>query len=533
MGGSSEKISKNSGVIIMRERNIFITGGEVYGESMIGYKEQIGSLKRMINQKLNTTGGIYVYGLYRMGKTSLIKHIMPLICEENCKQIVVYINLNEFNTNCQNCYGDFLEGIILEIEDVLETIEDSALERVHNKISAFYQDDKASMKYRQSFSKIFRYIKKAEISVLLVVDEFDAAKDVFHSKADFELLRELTASKDYSVCLVTVSRQELSLIENENPNNSSFKGVMYPFAIKGFNDEDITAFCDVLRQDYDLVLSENDLTMIKSYCGLSPYLWSCIGYELAECQLLGRECQLEEILHSTAILSKIGGFHDSIFKCLEHDKDRKGVSFADKLVSAIIGPSFLASEEDIKLLTSMNYLIDTGSEYLAFSQSFKKYLMETTYNNDILNNFDTLEKKMKVLLESEKDNIFIAASAAQQSDDDNWYEVLSDTWGKIESKTFNNASYCAQIHSTRRRFHKNETVLNVMSLEDVMRIVRNYWTIFTSKFNNDTLDKWEVKLKECGIARNPIHHGSVKRIYTIEEQNRINSYCLEIIKQLS
>lgn len=518
----------------MREDNIFNTGGVVGGESMIGYKEQISSLTRSIEQKLSTTGGLYVYGLYRMGKTSLLRKIMPAIAQKSADTIAILINLKLYNTNKECSYGEFLGGIVFEIEEELDRIpETDAVKRIREKISAFYYDDIMSMNYRQSFNRIFRYIKNAGLKVLLVIDGFDAAKDVFGAKADYELFRDLTGLPEYSVCLVTISRQELSLIENVDPNNSSLKGVMHPFPVKGFSNQDIRDFCDVLKNNYDFYLSKDNTDLIKYYCGSSPYLWSCIGYEIAEHRLLGTYPDIEEILDSTPVLSEIGGFHDSIFKCLEQDKDRKGVSFTDKLASLIIGPSFLATQEDIKLMISMNYLIDTGTEYLAFSQAFKKYLMETTYSNDILNNFDTLEKKMKLLLETNKSSVFAAAGASGHNDDTDWLHVLSDTWANIEHRTFDDSSYKKQISSTQRRFHKSENVLNVMSLEDATRIVRNYWNKFASKFNNDPLDKWETKLKECGTARNPVHHGSVKRVYTLEEQTRINSYCMEIIKQLS
>ena len=517
----------------MNDSNIFITGGEVSGSSQIGYRDIMQKLTRMIEQRINATGGIYVYGLYRMGKTSITKQILPVLAQNHSDLVCVYLDLNKFNTNNSTKYEEFLKGIIIELEEQLEEITDFDLNKVMKKISDFHIQAMNEIGFRIAFNKVFSWIKKAGLKVLLVIDEFDSAKDVFTCKADFELFRELAASTEYSVCLVTISRQEISLIENENPNNSSFKGVMYPFPVKGFDQSDIREYCQVLEEGYNYRLSENDIELLKSYCGSSPYLWSCIGFEIADRQLLGKSFLLEDILNSTAILSKISGFHDSIYKCLEHDKDKNHVSFAEKLVSVIIGPSFLATEEDIKLLTSMNYLIDTGTEYVAFSKAFKKYLMELSYNNDILNGFDELEKKMKLLLESCKDRIFAAANASDTNDDENWFMVLNDTWRSIEHKSFSRAVYESQINGTARRFHKTETVLNVMSLEDVMRISRNYWRILADKFNNDTLDKWETKLVECGIARNPIHHGSVKRIYSIEEQNRIMAYCNEIIKQIS
>lgn len=515
----------------MKNKNIFITGGQVSGDSVIGYSKYQTDLKRLIEEKKGKNGGIYIYGLYRMGKTSLIKNVIPYIEECDNRILSIYINLNLFNCGNDDDYTHFLKAVVKSVKDKLRKRK-YYVPTVIEKIEEF-NDISTSTYFFYSFLEIFEELKESGIRILLVIDEFDAAKDIFRSKSNFELFRELAASETYSVCLITVSRQELSQIENENPNNSSFKGIMYPFVIKGFSDDDIADFCSILKTDYDHLLSENDVNVIKGYCGSSPYLWSCIGYEIAEYRLQCKTCSLDDILNSTVILTKIRGFYNSIVSCLEHDKDRNGVSFADKLISAIIGPSFLVSESDIKLLTSMNYLIDTGVEYLAFSRAFKKYLMEIKYSNDTLNSFDTLEKKMKVLIESQKERLFSAVNATNSNEDENWFEVLNDTWNKLENKTFNPSIYRSQITSTSRKFNKYETVLNVMSLEDVMRIVRNNWYIFSSKFNDDTLEKWEIHLKECGKARNPVHHGSIKRIYTIEEQDRINSYCLEIIKQIS
>lgn len=515
----------------MRRDNIFITGGKVSGDSMIGYEEKIDSLTGLIKGKLNNTGGIYVHGLYRMGKSSLMDNIVHSIDKKYDDLVCISVDLNLFNTNSQNKYEEFLVKIIKKLRKKLEEMQNANLEILLKKIP----DPKSIelSEVRWEFDDIFNYVKSAGLKVLLIIDEFDAAKDIFTCKGDFELFRELTASEEYSVCLVTVSRQELSLIENVNPNNSSFKGVMYPFPVKGFDDNDVREYRRVMKEFYDYELSDEDVDLIDYHSGSSPYLWSCIGFEIAERRLRGKEVCMEEILVSAPILSKINGFHESVFKCLDNDKDRNGVTFAEKLVSILIGPSFLATDEDIKLLIGMDYLIDTGDEYIAFSYAFKKYLMEISYSNDILSNFDTLEKKMKLLLEQNKDKLFNAVAASDTDEDENWFKVLSDTWSKIESRPFSSSGYKQQIRKTSKTFRKTETVLNVMSLEDATRIVRNYWNIFAYKFNGDTLDKWEIKFKDCGTARNPVHHGSVCRIYTAEEQVRVNSYCEEIIKQLS
>jgi len=519
----------------MRTDNIFITGGEVSGDHMIGYKDKIEEFTRMVEQKLSTTGGIYLYGLYRMGKTSVAKQSLKQLQEAHPELLCVYINLNIFNTNKQNSFDDFLEAIIMELCELLDEFDDPSMDRVRKKISEFKKAEKSSVYYRISFNKVFTWIKKANRNVLLMIDEFDAARDVFSCKADFELFRELVASPDYSVCLVTISRQELSMIEHENPNNSSFKGVMYPYTIKGFTENDIADYCRIMKEYYDYSLNEENVDFLRAHCGTSPYLWCCIGYELTERQLLNNTSfSLEDVLSIPAILSKIGGYHDSIVKCLEHDKDRNDVSLADKLVGAIIGPSYLATDEDIKLLISMNYLVDTGETCLAFSQAFKKYLLSMTYSNDVLNNFDMLEKKLKKLLDERKDNLFQIVCANNTQDEKmKWFAVLSDVWQTLDNKPFNENGYEVQIKSTNKKFHTHETVLDVMSLEDVTRILRANWNVFSSYFHNQPLSRWETHFKECAKARNPVHHGSVERVYSKEEQQRINSYCIEIIKTLS
>lgn len=519
----------------MRTDNIFITGGEVSGEHMIGYKDKIEAFTRMIDQKLSATGGIYLYGLYRMGKTSVAKQSLKRLQDVHPNLLCIYMNLNIFNTNSENRFNSFLEAIIIELEELLEESDDPTMERVMKKIADFKMTDKSEQSYRIKFNKVFTWIKKASRTVLLMIDEFDAARDVFSCKADFELFRELVASPNYSVCLVTISRQELSMIEHENPNNSSFKGVMYPYTIKGFTEADIDEYCRIMMEYYDYDLSRSDIDLIQAYCGSSPYLWSCVGYELAEKQLLNSsDFSVEDILNMPAILSKIGGYHDSILKCLTHDRDENDISLADKLVSAIIGPSYLATDEDIKLLIGMNYLIDTGETCLAFSQAFKKYLLNMTYNNDVLNNFETLEKKLKNLLEVHKSELFQTLFANSSQDENlKWFAVLSDVWKTLEHKTFDKSNYENQIRNTNHKFSAHETALNVMSLEDVTRILRMHWTIFSSHFHNQPLSQWETHLKACGRARNPVHHGSIERIYSKEKQKRVNSYCLEIIKEVS
>ena len=96
----------------MRTNNIFLTGGEVYGAHMIGYRDKIETLVHMTEQKLQATGGIYVYGLYRMGKTSVVKETIRQLREKDPGLICLYLDLKQFNTNAETRFAALLSVIV-------------------------------------------------------------------------------------------------------------------------------------------------------------------------------------------------------------------------------------------------------------------------------------------------------------------------------------------------------------------------------------------------------------------------------------
>ena len=59
-----------------------------------------------------------------------------------------------------------------------------------------------SKTYRDSIESIFKWITKLDIRVVLAIDEFDAASDLFKETADFEFLRDLSSNRDIGLSLV-------------------------------------------------------------------------------------------------------------------------------------------------------------------------------------------------------------------------------------------------------------------------------------------------------------------------------------------
>ena len=212
--------------------NIFVVGPEVKGESQIGYKRY---LDQFTNILLNTINNISITGLKRFGKTSIAKEVISRVKIESEKKVIaIFIDLAK-----QRSFPDFLMAVRNGLED--EIMRDYSLSKsIHSstifnryleRLNSVEPDSKT---YRDSLESIFKWITKQDIRVILAIDEFDAASDLFKETADFEFLRDLSSNRDIGLSLVLVSRRQLYMIEKKNFNNSTFHGVVQTYPVNGF-----------------------------------------------------------------------------------------------------------------------------------------------------------------------------------------------------------------------------------------------------------------------------------------------------------
>ena len=75
------------------------------------------------------------------------------------------------------------------------------------------------MVYRNAFKDIFSELKYLKLHVILTLDEFDSAEEIFKSPADYELFRTLV-NPEYAITLILISRRQLYMIEKQNENAS-------------------------------------------------------------------------------------------------------------------------------------------------------------------------------------------------------------------------------------------------------------------------------------------------------------------------
>lgn len=503
--------------------NLFVVGPEVKGESQIGYGRY---LDKFTDVLLNTINNISITGLKRFGKTSLAKEVVERVrAKSDGKVITIFVDLAK-----QKSFSDLLVSVINTLEN--EIIESDAIEVFENNIYSRYIEklsnlDPESKTYRDTFDSVFKWISKQGYRVILVIDEFDSASDLFTETADFEFLRDLSSNRDIGVSLVLVSRRQLYMIEKKNFNNSTFHGVVQTYPVDGFDESDMGLYYGVLKDKYGIDISKHAKERLQYYCGRSPYLLSMFAYDIVEDYAKHGSFSIDQIYRNREI--DIENYYKSIFACLNNDKISvdgayEEISTIEKLVGVIIGPKIGIVEEDINLLENMGYLYSEKEMYKSISGHFTNALRRVPLSVDTWEAILGAEKKIKAMIRKQ----IMINKNVEYIDYDLWADIFDSIGASGTLDTYDKF-----IDDAMQEYRCEVDLLDVCSLDVAVSILQFYWENWFSKFfNHDSWDKWEYKLRLCANARNPLAHGH-EEFLSSESKSSVNEYCEAILKQLA
>ena len=504
-------------------KNIFIVGSEVKGESQIGYERYLDKFTEIL---LDTINNISITGLKRFGKTSIAKEVLERVKDKSGNKIfTIFVDLAK-----QKSFSELLVTIINQLQD--EVIEMDALDLFENNIYNHYMEkisrlSSESKTYRDTFDSIFKWISKQGYRIILAIDEFDAASDLFKETADFEFLRDLSSNRDIGMSLVLVSRRQLYMIEKKNFNNSTFHGVVQTYPIDGFDDKDFEIFYHTLREKYGIDLNKNSKTRLHYYCGRSPYLISMFGFDIVDEYSKKGTFNIDLIYRRREI--DIENYYKSIFACLNNDKISVDGAYEEtctieKLIGVIIGPKIGIVEEDINLLQNMGYLYSENDNYMSISGHFTNALRRVPLSVDTWNAVLGREKKIKSMIRKQ----VMKQYNVEYIDYEIWNEIFDNIGATGTLDTYDKF-----INDTMQEYKCVVDLLDVCSLNIAVTILQYYWENWFSKyFQNDEWSKWEYKFRLCANARNPMAHGH-EDFLSSESKASVNEYCDSILKILS
>jgi len=489
--------------------NIFQIGGAVSGNSFIGRKELVSKYKRDYLEGSNRVGRTIV-GLTRIGKTSFADVVFSEV-PDNILVISHDVKL------CENYYG-LWKKICLKISKYIKKRGISAdyLEQLLEDIRE--SSNMEWVEFEENIIDIFDELNELGIRTIIVLDEFDYAENLFEGKTHyFELFRTLFA--DHKVSSMLISRRQLHMIEKTTYQSSTFHGVLEPIYFLGFNDVDMYEYFNVF-EDGGIILTTDQKNEIEYYAGRSPFLLSVIGYYIVEAANNGKEIDITKIF--TSRCKAINDYYRDIQRHLERDED------LDRLLPFVIGPNIGVTQNDRDELVNLGYLSFYQNCTIAISEYFTQFLSINMRDISIWDAIIGVEKTIKQIIEREMASLI------------EYYQVYGETIKDIEREIILNtpdamnsiSRYDTFIADTQKKFLKNCTYFDVMSLNDSLKIIMHSWNVFSKYFRDTEVDEWREKFKKCGNARNPIAHGHEEYITDLEKQE-VDVYCKEILDAIN
>ena len=508
--------------------NIFNIGGQVTGSSFIGRKAL---LDRFRNELItDTKKRVYsLVGLSRSGKTSFVKEVFNCTLPNNYfyhyEDISLDSNFFIIWFNVLSHLREFLESDC-EFSDVEQRTVDRLLAKISSIVDVDAEPDidaggMAWNRFSESVRTVFRLLNKLSIRGTLVFDEFDRAQEIFRlGTNNFMLFRTVFADAEMNISAVCISRRRMVTIEEKIYQSSTLSNVMIFEPFKGFNKEDMKEYFRIFPERYQIELDEEQRRRIRFYAGNLPYLLAIIGSETVDCCRSGKKANIDLIFKN-----KCHTINEYYKACLEH-LERE--DFLCKIIPFVIGPRVGVTLLDASELESIGYLsCKEGDGYTSISEHFRSLLSAKMMELPIWKEIISLERRLKALLCYKLHDIAAKEELIGLSVNEGELAILKLC--KFGLKDIGNLTAYLRSSGT-----PNPTYFSVMSFKQTVRIIAHFWDLcFRKFFNGRDYADFEMRLRKCYTARNPIAHGHEDEFLNDADRNEINSYCNEIFSILS
>ena len=498
--------------------NIFQIGGQVTGSSFIGRKAFVKLIRDNFlgnNNKMSKA----IVGLTRIGKSSAITNSFLEIPEN---VIYIYENLNEYSQ-----YTELWQDICYEVKDYL--IRNERLSEEIGKQIDSIENNLPWVRFKQAIKKIFKYLADEGIRTIIILDEFDNAITLFSGGTrHFELFRSIFAEAQYNVSTINISRRNLSTIESKAYQNvniknsgSTYHGIFDSIPFKGFDEIDMKEYYGVFESQ-GILLDEKQKEKIEYYAGNTPFLLSIIGYYIIDAAENSQEIDIDRIFLDRC--KAINDYYRDCFAHLEREGDIK------RIIPFILGPNVGVTQNDKNELFNLGYFSEENGKLVVISEYFMEFLRANQLSVSIWDNIITVEKKLKQLIEIEMPQIKRCYMVRGGSINDCQRAILVKVPGVNSDDIFRYDNY---ISKNKREFNIDSTYLDVMSMADAIKIIKDCWNdIFSKYFNYDLYSKWKKIFDKCAKARNPIAHGHEEYLTELEK-HEVDVFCNQILKVLS
>lgn len=522
-------------------------------EFFIGREAELSRLRRDVFQVEEGSFG-YCYSLIGpngVGKTTLIRRLAQELEDAPPPHTYYFSMTLEDGTT----FWGFWSGLILRMaEDIDEEALRSApkpTERLIHKILdlyRFFQENlhlvdtvDFNIQATNRLNPLFTYYTRLGIRIILTIDEFDRARQIFQEDGQFfQRLFGLTskAAARQNLSIITISRRSVSTIAHHMQEGSNFEDAYPPMALKGFSNQELQDYFQSFAPFSAGVPSQEIQQQILYLCGRSPGLLARMRHEI---ELLD-----QGPVDVGRIYTEHGAFVRTAYERMctlmrtEYVDQHKFRESMDIFIQQFIGPvysedfpgkvdrlysyGFVTKPGDSEDIFRLSGVSETGTvNYEPLSPYFVEYVRNTVLPDRTENLAGMLEKAEQTLRQ-------VLTSVLRSQFPDTWNEVLAED---IHTKD-------DYLEKLRLMALKNDvsdpasiSKLNVLSFRDYYKIIRNHWDLMAPWFTwYASLSDLRQAMDDLAEFRNASAHLNLE-ILNSENRRLLEQTCTTLLKSLA
>lgn len=481
-------------------------GSIVHGMRFIGRKDDLQVIEsRVIRPR--EPGNLAIIGDSRIGKSSLVyRAVIDRRDELIAKRLLpIWINLSIYDGVLA-----FFRSLVSICRDELEELGwlSSNIQKAANRALI------SELSWGESYSLIQRFfenVRKREIIVIFILDEFDHARYLFRENISaFQGLRELSYRPEWRVYYIVTSRRTIRDIELQTQTISTLDGIFQKHYLGMFDADGLEEYFERLTST-GIPKNASLREKIISHCGGHPYLLELLGHEVVEHFRKEQVVDIDE-----AARRSMPAFLDQ-YERMRELLSEEGKT--DKILQILFGPVVNVKWTDVESLLKYGFIKQNEQDtYTAFSQHFQAYLeiIERQFDWDLWPIWRQTEKSLRQLI----------AQVLTKNHGNNWVNALEKSKPHLK-EIFNR---CREQQAKEEKSFGKKTSNDLLHYTypiDLFAIIFSTWNIFRDIFGKDK-NYWNQRIELLSKIRNPLAHNRDNIIPQYELQIA-EGYCKEIL----
>jgi hypothetical protein len=494
-------------------RNPFATVGHpVYGEAHVGRAEALEILRERVLLQ-TTSGATAVIGPPRIGKSSLAYHafMRPEARIEHPKLLPVWMNMRSL---------DGVPRMFRRLADqVWDLLEEQSAEVGRRVTDAYQLAVTPGLEWSEAQSatqEFLMYLRLRGWRVVLVLDEFDAARDVFKNQdGSFQALREIAYNLEWNIGLVTTSRRELrEIVDMADKAESTFPGIFRSVFLTCFAPPEVGELVARIPGGVADGRAAELSSRLGELTGGHPYLASVLLDRICTAHRAGPLPPPEAIAALTGPMPPEFQYYYRDLEELLSDDGRLGA-----LLEVLLGPQIAATPEDAQNLLQQGLIRVQDDAYRAFSDHFHEFLALLGREGGHWQSWMAVESGVRDVVES----------GFQERYGAHWPQELR----RVRPKLAPLLDKCEELRGREVRAFGSRGSTRLLDFtypKDLYDLMASHWDLFGKILGKDK-NYWSGRFALMAKVRNPMVHNRMS-VVTSMEQRTFQLYCDELLEIL-